>query len=71
MQRYISVACLRLIGFFFTGVDQLPILSRLQGHLAEKGVFALELSPHDLSEEEDFGDEIGFGFEVVELMERR
>jgi hypothetical protein len=59
-----------LVGFLFARVDQLPILSGLQGHLAEEGVFAFEISSDYLPEEEDLGDEIGFGFEVVEMMER-
>ena len=68
---YIRVGGLGLVCFLFTGVDQFPILSGLQCHLAEKSVLAFELSADDLSEEEDFGDEIGFCFKVVDVVKGR
>lgn len=32
---YIGVGCLRLVALLLARVDQLPVLSRLEGHFAE------------------------------------
>ena len=59
------------MGFFHTRVDKFPILTSLHCHLAEQSILTLKLSSNDLSKKEDFRDEIGFGFKVIEMMERR
>jgi hypothetical protein len=60
-----------LVALFLAGVDQLPVLTRLEHHLAQQRFFTIELSADDLSEEVDFWDEICFGFEVLEFFEGR
>jgi hypothetical protein len=59
---------LGLVAFLLARVDQLPILAGLEGHFAEQGLVAFELSANDLSEEEDLGDEVGLGSEVFETL---
>lgn len=54
-----------MVALFLAGVDELPILTRLEYHFAEQRFFTVKLSADDLSEEVNFWDEICFGLEVL------
>lgn len=63
---YFCVSGLRLKNFLFSRIDEFPILTSLQCHLAKQGVIALELSSYDLPEKINLGYQVRLHLQVVE-----